>query len=161
TGGLIELHQALLELVAGALVKRTRFDPLHDATTEQQLFDAIPGLICDAESGAARATVRKGAETFEVELSRDQLALAAQSVSGEVLGLIHELRAAGAPVALVMPGALAKTPGLREAIEQFVGCDLLTCGDGFAAAAISSCDYPDASATGSTPLLRRASLEPH
>lgn len=159
-GGLIELYQSLLERVSGAMVRRTRFDPRQDAATEQQLFDLIPTLVREAASGVASATLQRGSEeTIEVELSRDQLAEGARALNREILRLIHELRPAGMPVDLVMPTVLSNVPGMREEIEPFVGCDLITCPDGFAAAAISAAD-PIATVSRDAPvrLLRRAPL---
>ena len=157
--GLLELYQALLELIAGAMVRRTRFDPLHDAATEQRLFDSIPELAREAASGAAKATLSQGMDRFEVELSRDQFALAAQPLTREVLRLIHELRPAGTAVTLVLPAALLAVPGLNDEIEQFVGCDLVSCVDGFAAAAISVAAPAEPSADAPLRLLRRAALQ--
>ena len=157
--GLLELYQALLELIAGAMVRRTRFDPLHDAATEQRLFDSIPELVREAACGAAKATLTQGMDTFEVELSRDQFALAAQPLTREVLRLIHELRPAGTAVTLVLPAALLAVPGLNDEIEQFVGCDLVSCVDGFAAAAISIAAPAEPGADAPLRLLRRAPLQ--
>ena len=171
-GGLIEIYQAWLEFISTAMVKRTRFDPRHDAVSEQELFDAIPALVNTVESkGAATAVVTsgQGGDSFEVELSRDQFAQAAVPLNREFLRLIHELRPAGSPVSLVMPNLVARIPGLREEIEQFVGCDLIGCDDGFAAAALSISDLPRLSAdatqiktgVGTVHLLRRLPLHPH
>ena len=157
--GLIELYQACLELIAGSMVRRTRFDPLHDAAVEQRLFDSIPSLMRAAAAGAAQVTLTPGAETFEVELSRDQFALAAQPLNREILRLIHELRPAGTPVTLVLPTALLAVPGLRDELEQFVGCDLIACDDGFGAAAISIGDHPAPAADAPIHLVRRASSQ--
>jgi hypothetical protein len=156
-GGLIELYQSLLERVSGAMVRRTRFDPRQDAATEQQLFDLIPTLVSQA---TAIATLRRGSEdAVEVELSRDELAEGARGLNRETLRLIHELRPAGMPVALVMPTLLSNVPGLRDEIEQFVGCDLIGCPDGFAAAAISATEHPETiSQDAPVHLLRRAPL---
>ncbi len=74
-----------------------------------------------------------------------------------------------ATVALVMPSLVARIPGLREEIEQFVGCDLIACDDGYAAAALSLSDPPRLSAdatetktgVGTVHLLRRLPLHPH
>jgi hypothetical protein len=155
--GLIELHQALLERVSSALVKRTRFDPRHDAVTEQELFDEIPALLREVSSGVAKASVRGGA--FEVELSRDELAQAAHPLTREVLRLIHELRPAGTPAAVIVPAVLAGIPGLQGAMEQFVGCDLISCADGFVAAAVSLGDYTGVAEHAPVHLLRRAPLQ--
>ena len=52
-GGLIELYEAWLDFISTAMVKRTRFDPLHNAETEQQLFDALPALTSEAAATGA------------------------------------------------------------------------------------------------------------
>ena len=155
-GGLMELYQAWLEFVSTAMVKRTRFDPLHDAATEQQLFGLLGTLTRDAAiTGSATASLTKGGEQFDVELTRDQFALAVQPFLREIVNLLHELRPAGTSVALVVPRAVAQLPGLREELEQFVGCELISVPDGFAAAATSLLDLPERASEQPVRLLRR------
>jgi hypothetical protein len=159
-GGLIELQQTWLDLVSTTMVKRTRFDPLHDATTEQQLFDALPTLSrAVAASGTTTAAVTKGTDRFEVELTRDQFARAAEPIYRAIVGLLHQLRPAGTSIAIVVPQPVAELPGLREEFEQFIGCDLITIPDGFAAAGTSLLDLPEhASDRDSVRMLRRLPL---
>jgi hypothetical protein len=155
-GGLIELYDAWLDLISSAMVKRTRFDPLHDAASEQQLIDALPSLTrAAAASGSTTATVTVGHERFDVSLTRDQFAEAAQPCYREILRLLHALRPAGAAVALVMPQAVAQFPGLRELLEIFTDCELIGVADGFAAAATSMLDLPQATNDQTVRLLRR------
>jgi hypothetical protein len=135
-GGLMELYEAWLQLVSAVMVKRTRFDPLHEGATEQQLFAMLPALArAAATTGAARAALEARGERFEVELSRDQLAQAAQPIYRELLRLLHDLRPAGARLTLAAPALLAELPGLPEELESFGGCDLVLLPDGFAAVA--------------------------
>jgi hypothetical protein len=142
-GGLIDLYQSWLDLISSAMVKRTRFDPLHDAITEQQLFDALPQVAsAAAATGSAVASVTAGNDRFETPLSRDQLAQAGQPVYREMLNLLHDLRPAGTPIALLVPRIAQELPGLREALDQFIGCELVTHEDGFAAAAASLMELP-------------------
>jgi hypothetical protein len=153
-GGLIELYDAWLKLISTAMVKRTRFDPLHVAETEQQLFDAVPALIGEvAATGSATAAVNVDGTRHEVSLSRDQLAESAQPVYREILRLLHALRPAGATVSVVVPQIVAGLPGLHDSLEQFVGCELIVVADGFAAAATSVLSLPEPSE--SVRLLRR------
>jgi hypothetical protein len=155
-GGLMAFYQAWLELVSTLMVKRTRFDPLHNAATEQQLFDSLALWARDAAAnGSTLALLTKGAERFEVPLTRDQFVQAGQSVLREILLLVHELRPAGAPLALVIPESVAQLPGVRDALEQFVDCELVTVPDGFAAAAISGLDLPERGSDDPVRLLRR------
>jgi hypothetical protein len=160
-GGFIELYQLWLDLITTTMVKRTRFDPLHDAATEQQLFDSMPVLTHQAAStGNTAAIVTKGKERFEVALTRDQFAQAAEPIYRSIIGLLHQLRPAGVPLALVVPRAVVELPGVRELLEQFVGCELVSVPDGFAAAATSLLDLPEpTTGEGSVRLLRRLPLQ--
>jgi len=155
-GGLIAFYQGWLELVSSTMVKRTRFDPLHDAATEQQLFDSLATWAREAAAdGSTNARLAKGTESFQVSLTRDQFAQAGQSIHREIVRLLHELRPAGAPLALVVPELITHLPGLRDELEQFVDCELLTIPDGFAAAVVSRLDLPERGAEGVVRLLRR------
>ena len=154
-GGLWQLYQGWLDLINTAMVRQTRFDALHDAATEQQLFDALPGLARDAMAqGVATAALTTAGERIEVPITRDQLAHAAQPVWREIARLLHELRPAGSALLLV-PRAVAGFPGVREALAQFAGCELVSLPDGFAAAATSLLDLTPRSATEPVRLLRR------
>ena len=155
-GGLIAFYQGWLELVSTTMVKRTRFDPLHDAATEQRLFDSLASWARDAAiEGAVDAVLTKGAERFEVALTRDQFAQAGQARHREIARLLHELRPAGAPVTLLAPAVLDHLPGLRDELEQFVDCELITVPDGFAATVASRLDLPERTGTAPVRLLRR------
>jgi hypothetical protein len=57
-----------------------------------------------------------------------------------------------------MPEPVATLPGLREILQQFVGCDLIAVPEGFAAAATSLIDLPEAEPGESVRLLRRLPL---
>jgi hypothetical protein len=152
-------YQAWLELVSTTMVKRTRFDPLHDGATEQQLFDSLAVWArAAAANGSTTAVVTRGEERFEVALTRDQFVGAAQSIRHEILRLVHELRPAGAPLALVLPEPLVGLPGLRDELERFVDCELVILPDGFGAAAISLLDLPGRATADPVRLLRRLPL---
>ena len=160
-GGLMSFYQGWLELVSTTLVKRTRFDPLHDAASEQQLFDLLADCAGKAAAhGSAQAVVTQGAERFEVALTRDQFAQAGQSLHREIIRLLHELRPAGAPVALVAPSLVERLPGLGDELEQFTGCELLSLPDGFAARAVSQLDLPEREPGQPVRLLRRLPANP-
>jgi hypothetical protein len=142
------------------MVRRTRFDPLHDATTEQQLFDSLPALARNvALSGGGTAILSTDAGQIEVALSRDQFARAAEPVYRVIASLLHELRPAGAPLALVVPQPVAELPGLREELEQFAGCELVVVCEGFAAAATSLLALPERKPGDPVRLLRRLPVQ--
>ncbi|MFO1425986.1 MAG: FHA domain-containing protein [Steroidobacteraceae bacterium] len=136
--GLLALQESWLQLVSEAMVLRTRFDPLHDAATEQQLYDLLPGVAARAAAtGGAAVALGANGESHEVTLSRDQFAARGEGLYREIAALVHELRPAGAPVTLLADRRLGELPGLREALAGFRGCELVLLPAGFAAAAVS------------------------
>ncbi len=155
-GGLWALYQAWLELINTAMVRQTRFDALRDAATEQELFDALPGLAREAAAGGvATAALTVAGQRIEIPLTRDQLAHAAQPVWREIAQLVHGLRAAGSTPELIVPQAAAELPGLRETLTPFHGCELVGLPAGFAAAATSLLDLPARGADEPVRLLRQ------
>ena len=52
--GLDEVHDAEMRGAAAAFVRQARFDPLHDAPTEQALFDRLPDWLRSLERDGAR-----------------------------------------------------------------------------------------------------------
>jgi hypothetical protein len=161
-GGLMGFYQGWLELVGTTMVKRTRFDPLHDAATDQRLFDTLADWAREAtREGSVKAVSTKGTERFEVTLTRDQFAQAGRSLHRQIVTLVHELRPAGAPVALIAPALIGDLPGLREELELFVGCELISVPDGHAAAAVSVLELPQRAPEEPVRLLRRLPCTTH
>src|SRR5204862_6532148 len=117
--------------------------------------DATGQGVATAAPGAAGGRAR-------VPVPRDQLAHAAQPGWREVARLLRGLRPAGGALTLLVPRAVAGFPGVREALAQFAGCDLVSLPAGFAAAATSLLDLTPRSATEPVRLLRRlpAGAEP-
>ncbi len=174
-GGFVALQESWLQLVSEAMVLKTRFDPLHDAATEQRLYgqlsaaaalaagegSATLGIPAGVAAGAG-AGAGVGADDppprHEVVLSRDQFAGRAEVLFRELVAMLHELRPAGAPVTLVATSRLADLPGLRERLAaEFAGCELRRLPDGYAAAAAAQLPRgePDPDRADATvPLLR-------
>jgi len=157
--GLLDLYQAWVRLISTAMMRQTRFDPLHDALIEQRLFGDLPALgESAAQHGSVTVHLDQGSERFSVELTRDQFADAAATWSRTAAGLIHRLRPAGAPLRLFAPRSVVGFPGPRQELEQFAECELIRVPDGYAAAAVSLLDLtPGAEGV---QLIRRLSLQP-
>lgn len=49
--GLLQLQERLVEVIASAFIRQTRFDPRRKAETEQQLYDALPRALQTLASG--------------------------------------------------------------------------------------------------------------
>lgn len=113
--GLKGLHAAWAQLVAEAFVRRTRFDPLHQAASEQQLHDRLPEWLAAVAAGAAvDIALAAQAGRFAVTLRREQFVLAAEAYYTQLADLVHAARRAGEAVTLVLAERAAALPGLVE-----------------------------------------------
>ena len=153
--GLLALQESWLLLVSEAMVLRSRFDPLHEAATEQRLYELLEGAAAAAaRDGGATISLPVGAQTYEVRLSRDQFATRANGLYRELLALVHELRPAGAALTLLVPERIAALPGLREMFDTLHGCDWVVLPAGYAAVAASLLESGPADAAAAVRLLR-------
>jgi FHA domain len=154
--GYMDLLERWLQLAAEAMVKRTRFDPLHDGDHEQQIFAALPDNARAAlRDGGATVEVRKGEESVTVQLALDQFASAAAPVYAELLRALQELRPPGSLLDLVVPAQWLALPGFAAALAPFAGCELIAVDDGFAAVAASLLPAPERNERDSVSYVKR------
>ncbi len=125
--GLLQLQEKLVEMIAAAFIRQTRFDPRRKAATEQQLYDALPEAL--------RALGRDGEANLEVSgyrarVSSDELLAAGQRLfdaAQRAMGTLQPVdRIIADPVAGLLPGLGRHLPGveilpgdsIRQALEQ-------------------------------------------
>lgn len=124
--GLLQAQQRWLELVAEAMVLRSRFDPLHEATSEQRLYDMLPAAAASAaREGAATLALPTGTGECTVTLSRDQFAAAARPLVRAIVALVEGLRPDGAPASILVADPVSGLPGVAEALGSLSGVRLL------------------------------------
>ncbi len=82
--GLVALHDAFAGAITAAFVKQTRFDPMHNARTEQALYDALPAFLARAENDDA-IELDVGAQQHRAHVSAEALRSAAAPIYDEVL----------------------------------------------------------------------------
>ena len=76
--GWLALQQAWLDMIAAAFVRKTRFDPLHEAASEQRLWDGLPGWVAILEQGDALTVELPAAgSALAIEFARADFAAAA------------------------------------------------------------------------------------
>lgn len=117
-------RQALATTIATTFVRDTRFDPLHQAATEQRLHDALPGWLQTLEaSEEAEAELEFGNTSYCIRLTRAQLTTAVEPLANEILRLVQLARPAGAlmhlcftPRIAAIPGLIARLSGLRDVV---------------------------------------------
>ena len=134
--GMRALHAAWAQLVAEAMVRRTRFDPLHQAATEQQLHDRLPGWLATlGGSGTVDVEVDASAGTFGVALRRDQFEFAAEAYYTQLSELVQATRRAGEPVTLALSSRAAALPGFAARCAAMPEVEVVVLAEGAAASA--------------------------
>ena len=106
--GLLQLQERLVELIAAAFVRQTRFDPRRKADSEQQLYDALP---------AALQTLQNASETnlevngYQARISAHEMQAAGKQVFDSVRETVGVLRpddqVIADPLAALLPGLTA------------------------------------------------------
>ncbi len=132
--GWLGLQQAWLDDIASAFVRKTRFDPLHQAATEQLLCDGLPGWLSAAlAEGRATIDLESGAATHSVELSVDDFARAASRNYGEYARVLQRARPVGGPLHLRLSHRFAAMPGLEARLAEIRDCEIVRLPRGAAA----------------------------
>jgi hypothetical protein len=132
--GLLGIHQAWIQFVAESFVRKTRFDPLHDAATEQRLVDQLPGVIAQLhEREHVTFAMQFGEQPLEIEVDRAQFIAAAESHYAELMRLVQGARVAGMAIELRVAQRVAALPGLIERLRTLRDCTIAILPQGAAA----------------------------
>jgi hypothetical protein len=124
--GVVALQNALAARIAAEFVAATRFDPLHEAATEQRLHESLPDWLASlGEAETVDASLEFGATTHTVVLQRAQMADAVAPLVDEWLGRLHAARPAGAALQLCLSPRAAAVPGLIARLATLRDCVLV------------------------------------
>jgi len=123
--GVIDLQQSLMQFIAETFIRKTRFDPLHDASTEQRLLNQLPALFEQLrEQEQAVVGMQFGDRPLEVEIERAQVIAALELHYVELLRLVQGARVAGMQIQLRLTPRIAAFPGLVERFGTLRDCQL-------------------------------------
>jgi len=137
--GLKAIHSAWAQLVAEAMVRRTRFDPLHQAATEQQLHERLPGwLAALASAESVDAAIETDAGTFVATVRREMFTLAAEAWYAQLAELVHAAHRAGEPATLAMSSRTALLPAIGARLAAQPGLELVELAETAPAAAAAA-----------------------
>jgi hypothetical protein len=123
--GWLALQQAWLDLIAAAFVRKTRFDPLHEAVNEQRLCDGLPGWLATLENApTVTLEMHAGGATHSVELAREEFAAAASRIYDGLAQALQRARPAGGPLHLRLSHRLVGLPGFGERLAELRDCEV-------------------------------------
>ncbi|HEU4601635.1 MAG TPA: FHA domain-containing protein [Steroidobacteraceae bacterium] len=132
--GLVAIQQSWIEFIADTFIRKTRFDPLHDANNEQQLVDQLPQWLAQlAASDRINISMSLADRTPEIELKRDELIAAGQQHYSELVRLVQSARVAGLPIELRVSHRVASLPGLLDRLGSLRDCTIKVLPKGAAA----------------------------
>jgi FHA domain len=132
--GWLALQQAWLDGIAAAFVLKTRFDPLHQAVTEQMLCDGLPAWLAAAVAGgAASIELESGAATYSVAMSGGDFDAAAARIYDEYARVLQRARPTAGPLNLRLSSRLVALPGLEARLAGIRDCDIVRLPPGAAA----------------------------
>jgi len=124
--GLRYLYAEWVKAIAEMFVRTTRFDPLHEASTEQELYDRLPGVIAGFQKNSSVLfEMVVGSKRYGVNLSRELFVAKAQGVFqeiGEMIDLMLKRHGTpGQPVTLQITHRMAPLPGCKEMLGAIDG----------------------------------------
>ena len=116
--GLVQLYDGWIKLIADLFVQTTRFDPLHNAQSEQAIYDRLPlwllTLVAQASMGIEMAARDGGVHV--IRLTRDRVVECARDFYVRLAADIGAL-CDGRPFALQLSHGAARLPGLATALQ--------------------------------------------
>jgi hypothetical protein len=131
--GLLQLQERVVEAVAAAFIRQTRFDPRRRAETEQQLYDALPAALQQLRHSNETSLTVNG---YHARIARADLEAASTTLASSVSSSL------GKPGATLLLDPLAALlPGLQERL---------------AGTLLHAADLPRALAAHETLLVQRA-----
>ena len=152
--GLAHFEQHFLRVIVDAFLTRCRFDPLHDASTEQLLHSHLPAwLNLLSDQPEIILTIDFRGARHETRIQRDALASA-------VIALYQQIAERAVGTALVLDHRLARLPGAQQSARPV---HLLDAAAGFTGCVVSP-ELAQATSTGGVSLrtvLKRAEHAPN
>jgi hypothetical protein len=116
--GLSGLQDLWARTAARVFVRQTRFDPLHHAATEQQLYLDLPHHIeALRDHEATRITIEAGGRQHAIDLELREMIEATRSVT-EMLSLWVKTYADPEESNILVSDHLARVPGLVEHLRE-------------------------------------------
>jgi hypothetical protein len=140
--GLDEVHDAEMHGAAAAFVRQARFDPLHDAPSEQALFDRLPDWLRSLardERATWRLPFAAGEATIEVTRSEAEAWTA--RFAEELSQQVSVFKRTGEPLTVLVSAHAARLPGLAGRLAAVRGVEVVLLPvQAAAAGALRECD---------------------
>ena len=137
--GLLHWHRQWVETIAAEFVHTTRFDPLHRAESEQDLYNRLAAIAADLRShDSARIELPAGRNTYRSTISTEKLIGRNADALNEIRRAIRRMQERRAetpdrPATLVLSHRIACLPGVAASLSDNVHLQVKELPEGAAA----------------------------
>ncbi|MEK9822440.1 MAG: hypothetical protein VW840_09740 [Gammaproteobacteria bacterium] len=116
--GLATLWDRWADIIANQFIQTTRYDPMHEAASEQRLFDQLPGWIAGLGDETTHTfELEIGGNAHSVAVSHDNLLRACASLYPQIVQAIRAEIPAGENASLLLSHRLQGFPGLQDSLR--------------------------------------------
>ena len=116
--GLATLLDRWANIIADQLIQTTRFDPMHDAESEQLLFDLLPSWIKDLSEGNMHPfSIETDKAEHSVTISNENLLRACAPIYPEIVQAIRSEIQSGEASSLLLSHLFRGFPGLEDSLQ--------------------------------------------
>jgi len=111
--------------IADAFIRNTRFDPMHQAESEQSLHDKLPGWLESLEKqDSAMLEVESKGRKYQLTIKREQLVQASREIFRQVARQVAA-RSQGSGMLVQLTHRARALPGLVEALQELEDCKVM------------------------------------
>jgi hypothetical protein len=128
--GLSKLYRRWVDAIAEEFVRSTRFDPLHQAATEQELYDRLPGVLTQlCANPSVYFEMTGGSKVYHVTLTGDLFYKKGAPVFEEMRRLVGRFydrygKAGPGPV-LMLTDRIVRLPGMKDMFAEIENCNII------------------------------------
>lgn len=116
--GLDALRDRWTRLIGESFLASTRFDPLHDAASEQAMFEALPGWLASVGDAPVTLTLDFQDRHVETQLDAQAFTAAVESAYRALQQLVAAMREPGRGLTLQLGERVATLPGLANMLAR-------------------------------------------
>jgi hypothetical protein len=124
--GIFTLWDRWANMIADQFIQTSRFDPMHQAISEQALFNQLPQWIEQlGDSRGKTFELNLSGVTHTVSVSADQLMSACAQVYPQIVQFIRSQATANDPATLLLSHRFAGFPGLKDSLGLISNLDVI------------------------------------
>jgi hypothetical protein len=125
-----QLYRNWVETIAEEFVHATRFDPLHQAATEQELYNRLPSILDIFKyQSSSLFEISHGKDRYRINLLRDVLFQKSEMIYNNISRFIEKIQEGQGKnnflTVLQLTHRVACLPGLKEKLLEIENCKII------------------------------------